>query len=55
MIKLSEISKDVIKENINTLTNNIRTSIKNNKVNLNKFAELIQLKQESKNVNNRKY
>ena len=55
MIKLSEITQNIIKENVNNLTNNIRTSIKNNKVNLNKFAELIQLKQESKNVNNRKY
>ena len=53
MIKLSEISQNIIKENVNTLTKNIRTSIKNNKVNLNKFAELIQLKQEHKNVNNR--
>ena len=55
MIKLSEITQNIIKENVNNLTNNIRTSIKNNKVNLNKFAELIQLKQENKNVNNRKY
>ena len=46
MIKLSEISQNIIKENVNTLTKNIRTSIKNNNVNLNKFAELIQLKQE---------
>ena len=55
MVKLSEITQNIIKENVNNLTNNIRTSIKNNKVNLNKLAELIQLKQENKNVNNRKY
>jgi len=52
MIKLSEISQNIISERINNICNDIRTSIKDNKPILKRLEQSIKSK---KNVSNRRY